>query len=47
MIEVEAKPFPYRFDPARAALVVIDMQRDSLGNDLLAPSPTSSRRSRS
>ncbi len=43
MIEVEAEPFPYRFDPARTALVVIDMQRDflepggfgeTLGNDL-------------
>jgi biuret amidohydrolase len=43
MLEVDAKPFPYRFDPARAALVVIDMQRDflesggfgeTLGNDL-------------
>ena len=43
MIEVDAEPFPYRFDPARAALVVIDMQRDflepggfgeTLGNDL-------------
>jgi biuret amidohydrolase len=43
MIEVDAKPFAFRFDPARAALVVIDMQRDflepggfgeTLGNDL-------------
>src|SRR5271165_5105754 len=43
MIEVDAEPFPYRFDPDRAALVVIDMQRDflepggfgeTLGNDL-------------
>jgi biuret amidohydrolase len=43
MIAVEAKPFAYRFDPARGALVVIDMQRDflepggfgeTLGNDL-------------
>ena len=43
MIEVDAKPFPYRFDPSGAALVVIDMQRDflepggfgeTLGNDL-------------
>ncbi len=37
MLEVDAKPFPYRFDPARGALVVIDMQRDSLAKDLLAP----------
>jgi len=43
MIEVAAEPFPYRFDPTRTALVVIDMQRDflepggfgeTLGNDL-------------
>ncbi len=43
MIEVDAAPFAYRFDPARTALVVIDMQRDflepggfgeTLGNDL-------------
>ena len=43
MIEVAAAPFAYRFDPARTALVVIDMQRDfiepggfgeTLGNDL-------------
>ena len=43
MIEVAAKPFPFRFDPARTALAVIDMQRDflepggfgeTLGNDL-------------
>ncbi len=43
MIEVAAQPFAYRFDPARTALVVIDMQRDflepggfgeTLGNDL-------------
>ena len=43
MIEVQANPFAYRFDPERTALVVIDMQRDflepggfgeTLGNDL-------------
>ena len=43
MLEVDAEPFPYRFDPAHAALVVIDMQQDflepggfgeTLGNDL-------------
>ena len=43
MYEIPAAPFPYRFDPACAALVVIDMQRDflepggfgeTLGNDL-------------
>ncbi len=43
MIEVAASPFPFWLDPARAALVVIDMQRDflepggfgeTLGNDL-------------
>ena len=45
MIEVAAEPFAFRFDPASAALVVIDMQRDflepggfgeTLGNDLSA-----------
>ncbi len=30
MVEVDAKPFAFRFDPARTALVVIDMQRDFL-----------------
>ncbi len=43
MIEIPAKPFPFAFDPAKAALAVIDMQRDflepggfgeTLGNDL-------------
>jgi biuret amidohydrolase len=42
-ISIAAHPFDYRFDPARTALVVIDMQRDfiepggfgeSLGNDV-------------
>lgn len=43
MITVGARPFPYTFDPATTALLVIDMQRDflepggfgeSLGNDV-------------
>jgi nicotinamidase-related amidase len=43
MITIAARPFPYEFDPARTALVIIDMQRDfvepggfgaSLGNDV-------------
>jgi biuret amidohydrolase len=43
VIEVAAQPFAYRFEPATAALVVIDMQRDfieaggfgaTLGNDV-------------
>ena len=43
MIEINANPFPYAFDPAHTALVIIDMQRDfiepggfgeSLGNDV-------------
>ena len=43
MPEVGARPYPYRFDPAHTALVVIDMQRDfieeggfgaALGNDV-------------
>ena len=43
VLEVAAQPWPYRFDPALTALVIIDMQRDfvlpggfgsSLGNDV-------------
>jgi len=43
MIEINANPFPYDFDPAHTALVIIDMQRDfiepggfgeTLGNDV-------------
>jgi nicotinamidase-related amidase len=43
MYTIPAEPFPFKFDPAHAALVVIDMQRDflepggfgdTLGNDL-------------
>ncbi|MDR3475016.1 MAG: cysteine hydrolase [Devosia sp.] len=43
MAEIGALPFPYAFDPAHTALIVIDMQRDfaepggfgeSLGNDV-------------
>ncbi|GAA4697571.1 cysteine hydrolase family protein [Phytohabitans rumicis] len=43
MVTVGARPFPYTFEPATAALLVIDMQRDflepggfgeSLGNDV-------------
>ena len=43
MIELAAQPFAFRFEPARTALVIIDMQRDfiepggfgeSLGNDV-------------
>jgi nicotinamidase-related amidase len=48
MRSIAAKPYEYRFDPARLALVIIDMQRDfiepggfgaALGNDVrrLAP----------
>jgi len=44
MAEIAAEPFPFQFDPAATALIVIDMQRDfiepggfgeSLGNDVL------------
>ena len=43
MLEIDARPFPYVFEPDATALVVIDMQRDfvepggfgeSLGNDV-------------
>ena len=43
MIEIPARPYPFSLDPARTALVVIDMQRDfvecggfgeALGNDV-------------
>ena len=43
MIQIPAVPFPFPFEPGRAALVIIDMQRDfvepggfgaSLGNDV-------------
>ena len=43
VLEVDAQPFPFRFDPAHTALVIIDMQRDfiepggfgeTLGNDV-------------
>ena len=55
MTVVPARPYPYEFDPAHVALVVIDMQRDfietggfgdSLGNDvsrLEAIVPTTAR----
>ena len=55
MIEVAAQPYPFAFEPARCALVVIDMQRDflepggfgaMLGNDvgLLRPAVAANRR---
>jgi biuret amidohydrolase len=43
MTVIEAEPYPFEFDPARAGLVIIDMQRDflepggfgaALGNDV-------------
>ncbi|HEY8358924.1 MAG TPA: isochorismatase family protein, partial [Ramlibacter sp.] len=43
MTDIDARPFPFRFDPATTALVIIDMQRDfiepggfgeTLGNDV-------------
>jgi biuret amidohydrolase len=43
MTVIEAEPYPFEFDPARASLVIIDMQRDfleeggfgaALGNDV-------------
>ena len=43
MLEVDARPYPFAFDPRHAALLVIDMQRDfiepggfgeALGNDV-------------
>lgn len=43
MATIEAEPYPFDFDPARASLVLIDMQRDflepggfgaALGNDV-------------
>jgi nicotinamidase-related amidase len=42
-MDIEARPYPYRFEPDRTALVIIDMQRDfllpggfgaALGNDV-------------
>src|ERR1044072_2283109 len=43
VLTVDARPYPYTFDPATTALIVIDMQRDfmepggfgeTLGNDV-------------
>ena len=30
MLAIEAEPYPFSFDPAHAALLIIDMQRDFL-----------------
>ena len=44
-MQVDAQPYPFTFDPATTALVIIDMQRDfvepggfgeTLGNDVVA-----------
>jgi nicotinamidase-related amidase len=48
-VTVDARPYPYAFDPATTALVIIDMQRDflepggfgeTLGNDVSLLAPT-------
>ena len=50
-MQVDAQPYPFDFDPATTALVVIDMQRDfvepggfgeTLGNDVVAAAVASS-----
>ena len=50
MKQVDAAPYPFAFDPATAALVIIDMQRDflepggfgaALGNDVRCCDPPS------
>ena len=49
MLTIDAQPYAYRFDPARTALVIIDMQRDfiepggfgeALGNDVSRLKPS-------